>query len=161
MNPKIFRKRFIPDEIVDISGDEILFNDRNIIVTRWKPIHERNDFAGGISFAFLSEGYKIGYFYKENNEFLYWYIDIIEVEYNEKSNSYTFIDLLTDVKVLPDGSCDVLDLDELEQSLEKGYIDNRQYELSQKNLKKVTEMIETKTFPPKFVSDFLKNLYNV
>lgn len=158
MNPKIYRKRFIPDEIVDISGDEILFIDEDVIITRWKPIHDRNDFTGGISFAFLSEGYKIGYFYRDDGEFIYWYVDIIEIDFDENNNAYTFIDLLADVKVFPDGSYQILDLDELEQSLKKGYINNRQYELSQENLKKITDMIETGTFPPKLVSDFLENL---
>jgi len=158
LNPKIYRKRYIPDEIIDISGDERLYYDGKILVTEWKPIHVRSDFSGGISFAFLSEGYKIGFFYGKNKEFLFWYIDIIEAETDEVNNSITLIDLLLDVKVFPDGSYVVLDLDELEESLEKGYINNRQYEMSLKNSKKITDMIEQEIFPPKFVSDFLKKL---
>jgi len=158
LNPKIYRKRYVPDEIIDISGDEILYNNGSIIVTKWKPIHKRSDFSGGISFAFISEGYKIGYFYGQNKEFLFWYIDIIETEFDEANNSLTLIDLLADVKIFPDGSHVVLDLDELEESHEKGLINNRQYELALVNLKKVTDMIEQGSYPPRFVSEFIKKL---
>ncbi|MGE5327909.1 MAG: DUF402 domain-containing protein [Deltaproteobacteria bacterium] len=158
MNPKIYRKRFIPDEIVDISGDEILYYDGEILVTRWVPIHKRNDFSGGISFAFISEGYKIGCFYGLNKELLFWYVDIIETEYDKENNSLTFVDLLADVKIFPDGRVEILDIDELNQAFEKGLIDKRQFQLSLANLKKVTDMLEQTSFPPRFVSEFLEKL---
>lgn len=156
MNPRIFRKRFIPDELVDISGDEILYNDSNIIVTKWKPIHPRNDFSGGISFAFLNEGYKISRFYDENGELLYWYIDFIEVV--KEDDSYILTDLLADIKIYSDGKYEILDEDELETARENGLIDERQYSETRERLVYVKNMIDSKNFPPKFVSDFLKKL---
>ena len=160
MKLKIYRKRFIPDEITDISGDEILYHDSEILVTRWKPIHPRDDFAGGISFAFILEGYKIGYFYGQNKEFLFWYIDFIETEIDKEKNSITLVDLLIDVKIFPDGRKIILDIDELGEALKNGFIDKRQYEVALKNLYKVTDMIQVGKFPPEFVSEFMKKLRN-
>jgi len=160
LNPKIYRKRYIPDEIIDISSDEILYYDNEILVTRWEPIHPRNDFSGGISFAFVLEGYKIGYFYGQNKEFLFWYIDFIETEFDKEKNSITLVDLLVDVKIFPDGRKVVLDRDELEEALKKGFIDKHQYELALKNLKKVDDMIGEGKFPPEFVSEFMRKLRN-
>jgi hypothetical protein len=57
--PVILRKRFIPFETVDISGDELLKRDEDVIITRWDVIRPRSDIAKGVSFAFLKEGYKI------------------------------------------------------------------------------------------------------
>ena len=55
---KLFRKRYIPNEIVDISGDEILSIDTDLIITKWKPIHPRDDIGSGLSFTFLNDGIK-------------------------------------------------------------------------------------------------------
>ena len=54
---KMFRKRFIPDEIVDISSDEVLERNENIIITKWTPIKPRGDISGGISYTFLKRGH--------------------------------------------------------------------------------------------------------
>ncbi|MBR3280485.1 MAG: hypothetical protein IKI57_01385 [Clostridia bacterium] len=40
---KLFRKRFIPNEIIDISKDEVIYRDENLIITKWLPIHPRDD----------------------------------------------------------------------------------------------------------------------
>ena len=47
MDYTFIRKRFIPEEEVDISGDEVLYDDGALIVTRWLPIRARNDIGWG------------------------------------------------------------------------------------------------------------------
>ena len=42
---KIYRKRYIPNEIVDISSDEVLKCDEDMLVTKWLPIKKRPDIA--------------------------------------------------------------------------------------------------------------------
>lgn len=42
---RMLRKRFIPNEVIDISSDEILRRDDNLLVTKWLPIHPRGDVA--------------------------------------------------------------------------------------------------------------------
>jgi len=60
--PIILRKRYIPDEVIDISGDELVFRSEDLLITKWNPIRKRPDISGGISFTFLKEGYKASKF---------------------------------------------------------------------------------------------------
>ena len=154
-DPRLFRKRYIPEEVVDISGDEILYHDEKMIITSWKPINPREDISGGISFAFLEEGYKISRFNKGNGEFAYWYCDIIDVEYEENTNTYTFVDLLLDVKILPDGKVMVLDLDELADAQEKFLITQMQACDSLRKLNSLLKIIYKGEFPLPTISEFL------
>ncbi len=119
---KIYRVRYIPMEKVDISGDEILFLDKDIMITRWNPINPRKDFAKGYSCTFLKKGYKISKIMNEKLELIYWYCDVISVEMNDTGMEYRFVDLLLDVKILPDGRVIVMDMDELAYAMENGLI---------------------------------------
>ena len=145
--PKMLRKRFIPDELVDISSDEILYRDKTILITRWKTIRPRSDFEWGVSFTFLLEGYKVSRFYDRNNVFLFWYCDIVEVEYNEFKNTYLFNDLLLDVKILPSGTVKLLDADEMAKAIKKGLITTEQTIKALESLSKLFEQINHGKFP--------------
>ena len=116
---KIFRKRYIPDEIIDISGDEVVLRDDKRLITKWIPIKPREDFAYGESCVYFDKGWKISKFFNEDGSLKYWYCDIISYEYIEKDDTYIFTDLLLDVIIYPDGSYKVLDEDELEEALTK------------------------------------------
>ena len=155
--PRIFRKRFIPDEIVDISQDTCLLRDDDMLVTCWNTVKPRSDFAKGISFAFMKEGYKISRFYDRDGNFLYWYCDIIDVIYDSDSDTYTFIDLLVDIKVYADGTIRVLDVDELAEACEKGLITKDQVQNALKRLDILLKLIYGKKFPPEICNnrDFL------
>ncbi len=146
--PGIYRKRFIPFETVDISGDELIHRDDNLLVTRWKAIRPRKDIAGGISFAYIAEGVKISRFYNNEGDFIYWYCDIIDVEHDLEKDSFTLIDLLIDVKIMPDGSVTILDADELAEALEKGLVTDAQACSSLRKLDKLLKMIYSGEFPP-------------
>lgn len=118
----MLRKRFIPDEVVDISKDKIIFMDDEMIVTKWIPIKPRKDFDSGLSFTLLKEGIKLSRFEK-SGEHLYWYCDIINIEFDSTLNTYTFSDLLADVKIMPDGKVIVLDIEEIAEALNNNLID--------------------------------------
>jgi len=151
---KIFRKRFVPDEIVDISSDEVLERNDNILVTRWRPIKPRTDIGGGISYVFLKKGYKISKIYDNQGGFKYWYCDIIEYTYNQESDEYIFIDLLADVVVYPDGKCEVLDLDELKSVFDKKIITKEQMLKSIKCVNTLVEMVQNGVFPPEICDKY-------
>lgn len=119
---KIYRKRFIPDEIVDISSDEIIHMDEELIITKWLPINPRGDIGRGISFAFIKDGFKISKFYDKNGNFIYWYCDIIDYKYNSMKDEHLFIDLLVDIKADSNWKYEVLDLDELAMAYKMGLI---------------------------------------
>ena len=154
IKPVILRKRFIPNEIVDISGDELLFRSEKLLVTRWKAIKQRDDLYGGISFTYLKEGIKVSRFYNANGDFLYWYCDIIDVSYDGSIDRYTFEDLLVDIKLMPDGQIRVLDADELAEALDKGLITSGHVLRALRSLDKVLNMIYDGRFPPKECNEF-------
>jgi len=152
--PVLLRKRFIPCEITNISSDDLLFRNDQLLVTRWKSIKPRADFYGGISYTFLKEGIKLARFYNEQGIFLYWYCDIIDVLYDEEKDEYTFEDLLVDVKILPDGTIKVLDTDELAEALEKGFITAEQACMALRTLDKVLKLVYNNKFPPEECKEF-------
>lgn len=147
-SPTVLRRRFIPDETVDISGDTLLYRSEELLVTRWKAIRPRADFASGVSFTFLKEGYKISRFYDASGSFLYWYCDIIDVNYDLEKDTYTINDLLVDIKLMPEGRLKVLDTDELAEALEKGLVTVEQSCRSLRKLDELLKMIYEGTFPP-------------
>lgn len=151
--PTILRKRFIPFETVDISGDEMLFRDNNLIITRWKVIRPRTDIDRGVSFAFLKEGYKISRFYDPKGNFVYWYCDIIDVGYDNEKDTYTLTDLLVDVKIFPDGEVQILDVDEVADALQDNIITKEQACDSLRKLHKLLDMIYSGAFPPNEARD--------
>jgi protein associated with RNAse G/E len=122
-NPTLFRRRFIPDECVELKDDIILKRTEDMLVTKWKTIRDRCDLACGYSCYYLDRGYKISKFIKSDGSLLCWYCDIITYEFDEEKNSLLVIDLLADVKIYPDGRIRVVDLDELSEAFEKRLID--------------------------------------
>ena len=122
-NPILYRKRFIPDECVELKDDIILKRTDSIIVTKWSTLHKRCDLSSGYSCYYLDKGYKISKFLKEDGSLLCWYFDIVTYDHDKTSNKLTVIDLLADVKIYPDGLIKVVDLDELSEAFEKRLID--------------------------------------
>jgi len=118
---KIYRQRYLPKELLWLKDDEILLHDDEVIVTRWRSIKPRLDFSHGRSCYFLHRNYKISQFFDQNDLLLYYYCDIVMPDVAENGD-IIFRDLLVDVKVYPDGSHTVLDLDELAEALEKGLV---------------------------------------
>lgn len=146
--PAILRRRYIPYETVDISSDELLYRDEEVLVTRWKAIRPRADICGGLSYTFLKDGFKISRFYDGDRQFAYWYCDIIDVEYDKEKDQYIIIDLLVDVKLMPDRTMKVLDADELAEAMEQGLITPEQACRSLRKLDAVLRMVYDGTFPP-------------
>ncbi len=121
-NLLLYRRRYIPDELILLKDDIILYADENIIKTKWNVLKPRKDFSHGISWYYIKEGWKISSFLKEDGSLLYYYCDIIDVEYNKEENKCVVNDLLADVKIYPDGKVEVVDIDEIADSLDKGII---------------------------------------
>ena len=125
-NITLYRKRLIPDEVVHLKDDVVLYHDNTVIITKWKTIKPRKDMDHGFSAYFLKEGIKVSKFYCADNSLLYWYCDIVDYQYDASANSYTSTDLLTDVILYPDGQIRVLDLDELAEASTKDMITKEQ-----------------------------------
>jgi hypothetical protein len=150
---KILRKRFVPDELIDISDDIILFRNNQVLITRWKTIRPKKEFDWGISYTFLKEGYKISRFFDKDNTFVYWYCDIVEIDYKEETDTYVLTDFLVDVQIMPDGKIMVLDLDEMAASLAKNIITAEQTARALESLGKLFHIINNGNFPPPLCKD--------
>ncbi len=136
--PKLYRKRFIPEETTFLRNDIVLYRDEEVILTKWNVLRPRKDFAKGVSCYFLKKGYKISKFLNEKDELVYYYCDIIETSYEEKTDSYLFTDLLADVIIYENGFMKVVDLGEIAVALDKGLISQ---ELVKKALLRLDELL--------------------
>lgn len=117
---KLYRKRFIPEELKLLKDDTILYADNDLIITSWTTLKPRSDFASGISAYYRKEGFKISQHYGADGTFTRWYCDIITE--SKSGNDLIFSDLLIDVVIFPDGTVRVVDLDEAADALEQGLI---------------------------------------
>ena len=120
--PRLFRRRFIPDENIELKDDMILALEPNLIITSWNVLKPRRDISRGVSAYFIDKGIKVSKVFDNAGQMEYWYCDIIETHYDEKENIYTFNDLLIDVVVYPDGQVEVLDMDEFADAMEQGIL---------------------------------------
>ena len=139
-NLHLFRRRFIPDEITPLSDDKVLKLEENLIITSWKTLNPRTDFAGGMSAYFIDKGWKVSKFLDCEGNIKYWYCDIIDSIVDEENNSFTYEDLLFDVVVYPGGNVKVLDCDEAAEAREKGFITEEQL---LRGLRSMNELLTT------------------
>ena len=151
--PTILRKRLIPLETVNLASDVLLYRDDSLLITKWHTIRPRADFSHGVSYYFLNHSYKISRFYGHDGSFLYWYCDIIEVNYNEATDTFLMLDLLLDIKIFPDWRVEILDEDELNEAYEKNMISGDQFHSSKKSIELLRNEIENNTFPPPICLD--------
>lgn len=137
---KLYRKRIVPDELILLDKDHIIWSDNSRIITSWNTLKPRSDFSYGYSAYFIDDGIKISKIFTADGSFLYYYCDIISTAYDPSDNSYVFTDLLADVIIMPDGFVKVVDLDELSSSLDNGTITP---ELVSESLKKTNLLLNT------------------
>lgn len=143
---KLYRKRLIPEECIELKDDEILRLDDNIIVTKWKSLKKRDDFASGLSCYFLQKGIKVSKILKEDGSLYQWYCDIIKTDYDAAEKTYVFTDLLADVVIKPDGKVRVVDLDELAIADEQGLITREELRMSLLQLNDLLGLIYSDEF---------------
>lgn len=139
--PKIYRKRYMPNETVLLKDDEILRLDEDILVTKWNVLHPKTQFSHGVSCYFLKKGYKISKFLNENEELVYYYCDIIDTKFDECENTFTFTDLLADVIIYENGFVKVVDLAEIADALEDGSIGTTEVQKALRQLDALLEVI--------------------
>lgn len=143
---KIFRRRYVPNEIVDISNDKVIYRDSEKLITKWVPIKPREDFASGESCVYFNYGWKISKFYNEDGSLKYWYCDIINYEYYEEEDKYIFNDLLLDVVIYEDGHYEILDEEELEEALRNGIVTQEIAEEAKLKLNNLLQIIKENKF---------------
>lgn len=121
---RLFRRRFLPNEITELKDDKILFISENILITRWDVLKPRDDISNGISAYFMDLGVKVSKIFNSSGQLVYWYCDIIESQIDKENDTYTFIDLLIDILIYPDGRVEVVDLDEFADMAEQHVLEH-------------------------------------
>ena len=143
----VIRKRLIPFEEVDISGDEQLYFDENALITRWFPIRPRKDVGWGISYTHISKGYKVSAFYDRSGVFKYWYWDIIDTVFDRELYTLVVRDLLVDVVADAQFHIQILDKNEVDEALALGLITDQEVAYIETVTKKILEQISLHSFP--------------
>lgn len=155
---RLFRRRFIPDELNDLREDKILYMDEDLIITSWDTIKPRSDFASGFSAYYRKEGWKISCHLGQDGSLTRWYCDIITE--TEEQDRLIFEDLLIDVIIYPDGKVRVVDLDEAADALEQGLITPAMLTKALRSTDKLLNYIHKGRFPEltECIKKFLNNV---
>lgn len=124
---RLFRKRYLPDETIELKDDEILSVSEDMIITKWDVLKPRKDIARGYSAYFLNLGVKISKIFDFSGNLVYWYCDIIKPDIDRSTGIYTFHDLLIDVLIYPNNEVQIVDLDEFADVMERGLLDSTAY----------------------------------
>lgn len=119
---KLYRKRHIPDEFVFLDKDEILLQTESRLITRWKTLKPRSDFASGISVFDFEKHWKITKIMRSDGSLHQWYCDICKLGETKEPSTIIMEDLLIDVIIDEYGQVDVVDLDEAAEAFEKNMI---------------------------------------
>ena len=146
-DPILYRKRLIPDECVLLKDDVILHRDDQMIVTGWHTLKPRRDLHHGFSCYYLSEGFKISRFYRDDDSMPFWYCDIVDHTGDAAADTYIFTDLLVDVIVYPDGFVKVVDLDELVTARRSGILSEAMLDTALLRLDHLLQLIYRGDFP--------------
>lgn len=144
--PELYRRRLIPDECVHLKGDKVLLQNESMLLTYWNTLRPKTEFSSGLSLYLFDKGWKISKFYDSDNNFAYWYCDIIRTDYTKETDSYVFTDLLADVIIRQDGSVHVVDLDEFEPAFRAGLISSEEILHALNRLNELLEVIYSGRF---------------
>ena len=119
--PEIYRRRYIPEELVHLKDDIILkYEPGKLLVTRWKTLKNKNSFATGTSVFVIDKNIKVSKLCDKDGRLYMWYCDIVEMD--ETPDRITYNNLLFDVVEFPNGEVRVVDIGEAADAYEQGLI---------------------------------------
>ncbi len=144
--PMLYRRRFIPSELILLKDDIILVYENDLIITKWITLHPRNDITRGVSAFYLDKGFKVSKIYDKYDNVVYWYCDIIQTKKDPDKNTVVIEDLLLDVILYNDGSMNIMDLDELADALEQKLISQKEVTYALRTLDHLLKTITDKHF---------------
>jgi len=77
----------------------------------------------------------------------------VNTEPSRIDGGYEVVDLYIDIFVLPDLRYEILDEDEFQEAIEKGWITEEQVSLARETVARIVKDIETGRFPPRIVQE--------
>lgn len=152
---RLFRHRFLPDEITELKDDKILFLSEDVLITKWNVLKPRHDISNGVSAYFMSKGIKVSKIYDASQKLVYWYCDIIQTEEDTTQNAYIFHDLLIDVLIFPNGRVKVVDMDEFADMMEKNILDKQLCVVALRRTDELLRLIYSGNFS--LLTDYIEN----
>ncbi len=144
--PSLYRRRFIPNELIQLKDDIILVMEKDLIITKWVTLHPRKDIARGISAFYLDKGIKVSKIFDKQDQLVYWYCDIIQAKAENEKNTVIIEDLLIDVILDNDGNVRIMDLDELADALDQQLITQQEATYALRTLHYLLNIISNHQF---------------
>jgi GrpB-like predicted nucleotidyltransferase (UPF0157 family)/predicted RNA-binding protein associated with RNAse of E/G family len=150
----------LPAQVVEMYDDQV-YNSKKIVVGKSQITSTHSIVFDGK--LVLSAGFPIVYFELTGRWFNIvkirnlqgthtgYYCDITTPPRLLRDGSIELTDLFLDLWVSPDLRYKVLDKDELEEALEKGWVEKQLHDKAKKELKKLITLVENGGFPPKLV----------
>ena len=127
---------------------------RRPLVVRDKLVVDNGYHA--LLFEFFSPPLEIVAIWDLNGTLTGYYCNI-NSEPSRIEGGYEVVDLYLDVFVLPDMSYEVLDEDEFEEAIEKGWIQEQEASLARETVRRVIQEVESGEFPPEIVRDWIRS----
>jgi GrpB-like predicted nucleotidyltransferase (UPF0157 family)/protein associated with RNAse G/E len=157
----------LPAQVLEIY-DDLAYESKKVIVGRSRitSIHSivfdgKTVLHAGFPitfFEFPGKWFSIAKVRNLHGKHTGYYCDITTPPKRLEDGSIEVTDLFLDLWVSPDLKYKVLDQDELEEAMEKGWISRRLYERAGKELKKLVASVERKDFPPPIVRQLERRL---
>jgi predicted RNA-binding protein associated with RNAse of E/G family len=150
----------LPDNVLDLR-DELVYRSERIVVGRSKITSTHSIMFDGkvvlaagyqiVHFDLMHKWYSVGKIRDLNGTHTGYYCDIITPPRLLKDGGLEITDLFLDLWVAPDLRYKVLDEEELDHALQKGWVTQQTYEKAQTELGKLLTLVRKGDFPPSLV----------
>lgn len=112
---------------------------------------------GSVWFLYKNQPFDVARFYRPDGTWTGYYVDVLEpVLWTDADprSIQAIVDLFLDLWIAPDGSHQVLDVDEFEEAVEKGWITDEQAGRAKLALHHLVEQTVKGRFPPREIKNF-------
>ncbi len=141
---------------------ELLHRDGNLTVFRHPlspsaPIIVRGETVlaenfTGVWFLYAGENHDVGRIHDRQGRLTGYYCDMILPMEEIGADRFAITDLFLDLWISPAGQATVLDRDELEEALSRGWVTTQQATLAEESLSRLLRLVEAGSFPPPLVT---------
>lgn len=158
----------LPNQVLDLY-DDVIYKSKKIIVGRSQITSEHRVVFGGkvvlapgfqiVYFDLMGKWFDVGKIRDLQGRHTGYYCDIVTPPKLLKDGGVELTDLFLDFWISPDLRYKVLDEQELENALRKGWITKQLYERAKKELNRPISIVKQGKSPPYHVKYLEKKLY--
>jgi len=161
--PQIEIRYHRPPDRLDVFFQDLVVDDPDLKITLHDPSTIGNTITIGdrvvfepeapiVWFVFPGGWYDIGRFHLKDGIFTGYYVNLIAPPQLD-GNVWTMVDLCLDLWLDANGQLQVLDRDEFDEAVDRGWIDGVTAHRAREELARVIDGIATGTWPPEMVLD--------